>query len=1393
MFRFRKIISVFLAVLTLFSNTVFARDIWVDRRENRSLSRGPKPLASFSPAIKSVVECLPATSVFVEDVGVARRPNAPVVVLMRDVHSNPVAQRNLSAALKRLIARKEIGLVGVEGAFDAYDFSPFQHLQGRAAVISAADSYLDKGGLGAPSHAGLTAEHELPVFIGVDDRESYRKNLDAFLAARALSETLDRSETGALTTKLTRFSLSAEEWEKYRLTRKKSARLRPFENFYEEADIRSRRMVEKLLSYSKQMRTHGASVLFAGGFHSGEMKKMLTRADVSFIVVTPKIGELRNDPVETYLSSLSRDHLKDYRTEITYVPTAERLKAEAQRLIAELDDWDAGHRLSVIRRLGDIGPIAIDSVWKLAGMLRNRDELQRHVFGALIKLGQGVIPHLIWHLRDESNPDRQIFAEALTLFGVKAKDAAPALAMIILSIDRAATSLTLGELIYRGVIVEALQRIGGINPADYPEPARPTPESISMSFANKKINEASVAMLAGDFKPFCELIYLFASPSMNVKYDAWSFFNKYPDVSRHVVLAAVNDAALLASTPAVVEGALLLLKGDDMMLAANFLRHPDDTIWVAAVEALRRNGSDEALGILLRLIGDPSVDLNLLMGEFVKYTQIPPLWLSLPEMQKRVGPELKAEDIPRELSLGAFKQLFVSQSSWRDPLMRIAGHKFGFFHDLNISGPEDLQVFSATGYLTPVLLDAYKSAPDEKRLDVLDAWRGRIEAFSSALHVKDSRSRLGARLILDGPSGEVERDLFIAALRQVGAEKELELAALPPFKMESEEKEYRWMSSLTLDFFEREILKPVTEIADHFFEKRPRIKKDLLPYMVVDYAALMLEPNKHRRVDLKARFWARWKFIARISNDTHILHAEDAATPSSETAPTNDAVTEAVAKPEFADLLQEELGYLLHDEIQNLWGLIIMSAETYKRFYALLRLIDTLPGYSELSTGARSVLRLQAFISTGEEIRDELSPPVTISLLSQKIAEFIVEEQVFRVANAPTAGIELQMFGVPGDDFYGWKSALEHIFLIPSPKRETYTYNGNIEASYNPVYSAGLFSTALPLLEKIMFAGRQRPWASVHQSFSGALGEQAKYIALVLRHFGLNEVFSGDRKGHHESAMWKMSKGIINQNDATVSVGNGVPAPGVRTEIRAARWNGDNSYETWLPAAHLLATALAAMLRYRRGAEDPLTIKLATLWNSYKFSLFRIYSDTSLGLWPLLVADWYEKTADINHKEFVGLLPVIQALDRAADIFTGNPELEKSIRQKDIELFSSYADLILKAIELNAVPSLVNRMWDENPYVRWAVGDKLKAIGPVVIPYLLGPLADSNNPDRQSFALLLASFGADAHEAVPVLSSILDDLEARRQTAGTLSEGDQRYAGTITSALAAIRQSRRAA
>ncbi|MBV9080299.1 MAG: hypothetical protein JO102_04175, partial [Elusimicrobia bacterium] len=94
--------------------------------------------------------------------------------------------------LKGLVSDKGVRLIGVEGAFGPFDFAPFRDGSAKETA-EMAEAFLHDNRIAAPSYLGLTLPEPQPKFVGVDERASYDTNRAAYLHARLLQKSVDRS------------------------------------------------------------------------------------------------------------------------------------------------------------------------------------------------------------------------------------------------------------------------------------------------------------------------------------------------------------------------------------------------------------------------------------------------------------------------------------------------------------------------------------------------------------------------------------------------------------------------------------------------------------------------------------------------------------------------------------------------------------------------------------------------------------------------------------------------------------------------------------------------------------------------------------------------------------------------------------------------------------------------------------------------------------------------------------------------------------------------------------------------------------------------------------------------------------------------------------------------
>lgn len=101
------------------------------------------------------------------------------VMLIQDVHMNTDAQRHISSAVKSLATRGGATVVALEGAFGPLDLTAYQTYPDHSVMRVVADFLLREHHVSGPVHAALT-EPSFPPLVGVDDRDLYNANVQAY-------------------------------------------------------------------------------------------------------------------------------------------------------------------------------------------------------------------------------------------------------------------------------------------------------------------------------------------------------------------------------------------------------------------------------------------------------------------------------------------------------------------------------------------------------------------------------------------------------------------------------------------------------------------------------------------------------------------------------------------------------------------------------------------------------------------------------------------------------------------------------------------------------------------------------------------------------------------------------------------------------------------------------------------------------------------------------------------------------------------------------------------------------------------------------------------------------------------------------------------------------------
>jgi len=169
-----------------------------------------KEAKDLSPVFSRLINSIPLIYGSIQEVYDSGARHEPPVLLLQDVHLNSEAQSNIAGILQELIDQKQIGVVGVEGAFGPIDFTKFRAFESKKILKEVMDLFVNKNLMAAPSYVGITSPAEPPLFLGIDDKPHYDANVKAYLdsltSKKRISNELSQTERELAKAKATVFS-----------------------------------------------------------------------------------------------------------------------------------------------------------------------------------------------------------------------------------------------------------------------------------------------------------------------------------------------------------------------------------------------------------------------------------------------------------------------------------------------------------------------------------------------------------------------------------------------------------------------------------------------------------------------------------------------------------------------------------------------------------------------------------------------------------------------------------------------------------------------------------------------------------------------------------------------------------------------------------------------------------------------------------------------------------------------------------------------------------------------------------------------------------------------------------------------------------------------------------
>ena len=257
-----------------------------------SFLRAPSlpPHGPTSARLQQVVEAIPFANGSIQEIFDAETLSGPITIVLQDVHLNSEAQSNAALILSGLLDRLNVEVIGVEGAFNEFDFSAMRSAEDKVRLNRMARILLSNSRIAAPSFVGITTGTP-PRIVGVDDMESYDANVQAYLDSRNY-EAQARLEIAAI-----RLELDRAKTRYYSKEMKKLDRLR---RSYRDGKISFGLYVERLAAYRKDL--PGPINRFVEA-HRLESSLDLAQADRQRKIVLEKLARVLTDTENRQLLS----------------------------------------------------------------------------------------------------------------------------------------------------------------------------------------------------------------------------------------------------------------------------------------------------------------------------------------------------------------------------------------------------------------------------------------------------------------------------------------------------------------------------------------------------------------------------------------------------------------------------------------------------------------------------------------------------------------------------------------------------------------------------------------------------------------------------------------------------------------------------------------------------------------------------------------------------------------------------------------------------------------------------------------------------------------------------------------------------------------------------------
>ena len=149
----------------------------------------PAPESAERPALKPGGFQIPAEMGKIEETFEGR--SAQTVILLRDAHSIPEAQRNIGRLIEYFLGNYSIGFTGVEGAAGKLDPEIFRSFPDPEILQKVFEEYAAKGELTGVNAAAIFAKEE-SVYEGLEDWALYEESIRLYQEALAQNPAVEK-------------------------------------------------------------------------------------------------------------------------------------------------------------------------------------------------------------------------------------------------------------------------------------------------------------------------------------------------------------------------------------------------------------------------------------------------------------------------------------------------------------------------------------------------------------------------------------------------------------------------------------------------------------------------------------------------------------------------------------------------------------------------------------------------------------------------------------------------------------------------------------------------------------------------------------------------------------------------------------------------------------------------------------------------------------------------------------------------------------------------------------------------------------------------------------------------------------------------------------------------